>query len=132
MKRLSKVFVATVLLISALGVRAELVAMLETLEAADEHFRWEIGEPLVDAAPLDTPLDVAVVQAAQRAARAHGRDETARAFPAATDAPNLGVPAVIWGPGSLDQAHTIDEYVEVSQLELAAHLYLDVVLEVIG
>ena len=114
------------------GVRAELVAMLETLEAADEDFRWELGEPLVDAAPLDTPFDATVVKAAQRAARSHGQDEAAVAFPAATDAPNFGVPCVIWGPGSLDQAHTIDEYVDVNQLESAAHLYLDVVLDLIG
>ncbi len=114
------------------GVRSELVKLLDSLKAEVKDFRWELGEPLVDAAPLDTPIDSAIVRAAQTAARSHQHDEAPVAFPAATDAPNLGVPAIVWGPGSLDQAHTIDEYVEVTQLESAAHLYLGAVLEMIG
>lgn len=113
-------------------IRAELVELLEALEAVGEEFRWELGEPLVNAAPLDTAVGAAVVRAAQAAARAHDRPAGAVAFPAATDAPNLAVPAIIWGPGSLDQAHTTNEFVEVDQLESATHLYLDAVLELLG
>ncbi|MGJ0120446.1 M20/M25/M40 family metallo-hydrolase [Williamsia sp. MIQD14] len=29
----------------------------------------------------------------------------------------LGVPTVLWGPGSIDQAHTVDEYIEIAQIE---------------
>jgi len=112
------------------GVRAELIAILEALETEVDDFRWELGEPLVDAAPLDTPPSAEVVRAAQGAARVRGCDDALVAFPGATDAPNLGVPSIIWGPGSLEQAHTIDEYVEVAQLEAAAHLYLDAVLSI--
>lgn len=114
------------------GVRAELEARLMALGSADHDFRWEIGEPLVDAKPLDTRVDSPLVRAAQAAARAHGQDDAVGAFSAATDAPNLGVPAIIWGPGSLAQAHTVDEYVEVDQLVAAAHVYLDAVLGLIG
>lgn len=28
-----------------------------------------------------------------------------------------GISAVVWGPGSIEQAHTTDEYIEISQLE---------------
>jgi acetylornithine deacetylase len=31
-----------------------------------------------------------------------------------------GVPAVVFGPGSIDQAHTADEWLELAQLELAS------------
>ena len=34
-----------------------------------------------------------------------------------------GIPAIICGPGSIAQAHTEDEYVEVSQLPEAARIY---------
>lgn len=114
------------------GIRAEIEARLVALGAADEDFRWELGEPLVDAKPLDTAVDSPLVRAAQDAARTHGRGTAVGAFSAATDAPNLGVPAIIWGPGSLAQAHTVDEYVEVDQLVAATHMYLDAVLELIG
>jgi acetylornithine deacetylase/succinyl-diaminopimelate desuccinylase family protein len=113
-------------------VRGELVELLESIAAHDHSFAWELGSPLVDSGPLDTPLDSPVVLAAQSAARRNETPDVAVAFSASTDAPNLGVPAIIWGPGSLSQAHTIDEFVEVDQLETATHLYLDAVLELIG
>ena len=113
-------------------VRGELVDLLESIAAHDHSFAWELGSPLVDSGPLDTPLENPVVLAAQAAAHRHETPDAAVAFSASTDAPNLGVPAIIWGPGSLSQAHTIDEFVEVDQLETATHLYLDVVLDLIG
>ena len=113
-------------------VRGELVELLESIAAHDHSFAWELGSPLVDSGPLDTPLDCPVVLAAQAAARRNETPDAAAAFSASTDAPNLGVPAIIWGPGSLSQAHTIDEFVEVDQLETATHLSLDAVLELIG
>lgn len=117
---------------TAEDARRELESIMEELASGDDEFRWEIGDPLVDAAPLDTPLESPLVDAACIAAHAHGVDDQPGAFPGATDAPNLGVPAIIWGPGSLDQAHTIDEFVTVEQLEIATHLYLDAVFELAG
>ena len=43
-----------------------------------------------------------------------------------TDAPALtadGSPAIVFGPGHIEQAHTIDEWIEVEQLELGAEAY---------
>jgi acetylornithine deacetylase len=34
-----------------------------------------------------------------------------------------GVPSVVFGPGSIAQAHTKDEWIDVSQLESAAQIY---------
>jgi len=34
-----------------------------------------------------------------------------------------GVPAVVFGPGSIAQAHTEDEYIEIQQLDHAAEIY---------
>ncbi len=34
-----------------------------------------------------------------------------------------GVPAVVFGPGSIEQAHTADEFIEVKQLDAAAEVY---------
>jgi len=35
----------------------------------------------------------------------------------------MGIPAVICGPGSIAQAHTEDEFVQVDQLTTAARIY---------
>ncbi len=34
-----------------------------------------------------------------------------------------GVPSVVFGPGSIEQAHTRDEFIEIDQLEQAAEVY---------
>ena len=34
-----------------------------------------------------------------------------------------GVPSIVFGPGSIDQAHTKDEFLEIDQLEKAAEVY---------
>src|SRR5690606_30717002 len=34
-----------------------------------------------------------------------------------------GVPSVVFGPGSIAQAHTKDEFIEIDQLEQAAEVY---------
>ena len=51
-------------------------------------------------------------------------------FPSACDAPIFGrynIPTIIWGPGSLEQAHTENEYIdldEVRQYIIELHQYL--------
>lgn len=45
--------------------------------------------------------------------------------PYGTDASTFqsaGVPSVVFGPGSIDQAHTCDEWIEVAQLHTAAEI----------
>ena len=34
-----------------------------------------------------------------------------------------GVPSVVFGPGSIEQGHTKDEYIEINQIEKAAEIY---------
>lgn len=46
--------------------------------------------------------------------------------PYGTDAAVLahaGVPSIVFGPGSIDQAHTVDEWLEIDQLKRAADIY---------
>ena len=35
----------------------------------------------------------------------------------------VGVPSVVFGPGSIAQAHTKDEFIEIEQLQMAAEIY---------
>ena len=58
-----------------------------------------------------------------------GRPVTAGGVPYGTDASNLsgvgGVPCVVLGPGSIDQAHTDDEWVPVGEVRRAAVVYAE-------
>ena len=58
---------------------------------------------------------------------ATGRTRKPKGFLATCDARYLnndaGIPAVVIGPGSLENVHAPDEYVEIRKLEQAARLY---------
>ncbi len=69
---------------------------------------------------------------AQAATDVRGFAVLPTAFTAATDAPNLGIPAVICGPGSITVAHTLNEYVDLDEVVAATKIYLRAVLELAG
>jgi acetylornithine deacetylase/succinyl-diaminopimelate desuccinylase-like protein len=50
----------------------------------------------------------------------------------ATDAAiyqEAGIPCVVFGPGSIQQAHTADEHIEISQISRAADIILRLLTE---
>ncbi len=114
-------------------VEAEYRRRLDSLAAADPDFRYEIEGPTMYAAVLDTPLDHPVVTAAAEAVeQVTGESAVVEAFTGSTDAPNFGCPAVILGPGSLAQAHSLDEYVAIDEVVAATHVYLRSALALLG
>lgn len=105
----------------------------ERASDAVEHYRQllrgipgitaDVEEPLllVDEA-LDTPADAAVVQTATRVLREMGLNAEPCGVPFGCDASKLsraGIPSIVFGPGSIDRAHTADEYIELDQVERA-------------
>jgi acetylornithine deacetylase len=51
--------------------------------------------------------------------------------PFGSDASKLsraGIPTILFGPGSIDQAHSVDEYVELDQVAQAAAFYREFIL----
>lgn len=118
-------------------VRAEIEDLLRELAADDPALRWQFvadgtgGRPgsLVDeAAPI--------VAAARRAvASVTGSDAPPSCYRAGTDLGfflRAGIPAVILGPGTLDDAHTDAESVAVEELEAAAAIYAAIGREVLA
>jgi acetylornithine deacetylase/succinyl-diaminopimelate desuccinylase-like protein len=61
--------------------------------------------------------------------RQHGREGMVCGAPYGTDAAAIsaaGVPTVVVGPGSIDQAHTADEYIAIEELKLGAEIFYDI------
>lgn len=72
--------------------------------------------------PTDHPL---AVRFRERAADRAGVPGEPWGLEAATDAREFvarGCPAIVWGPGSLDQAHTVDEWVALDDARLGLDL----------
>ncbi|WP_165494919.1 M20/M25/M40 family metallo-hydrolase [Actinomadura roseirufa] len=102
--------------------RAELTALIPG--------RIEVDEPFTVDHALDTPAGEAVPAALCAALAAAGRDGTVRGMPFGTDASKLalaGVPSVVFGPGSIANAHSAGESVALDDVVAAARAIVETV-----
>lgn len=105
-------------------VRSELA---QALASAGTGEQVEIASCEVMKAPLATPDDAPVVRACQDVLRAHGHDAAPASVAFGTDGGVLearGIRSVVIGPGSIDQAHTADEWVPVAELDAMTELFV--------
>lgn len=110
-------------------VYAELEGLLREVAAETPGFQAELTEPTWLIPPLETPPDHPVVQAlGESIAEVLGRTAQPKGFVAGTDAAHFGSPAVLLGPGSLEQAHTTDEFVPIDDLVHATRIYLRTII----
>jgi acetylornithine deacetylase/succinyl-diaminopimelate desuccinylase-like protein len=99
-----------------------------TIREVNQPVDWRPpgGEPLAAAfIPPDHPL---VERAKQAYRKALGSEPKISGCPGATIAGLMirkGVPAIIIGPGHLEQAHTDDEWVPVEEIPKAARIYAE-------
>jgi acetylornithine deacetylase/succinyl-diaminopimelate desuccinylase-like protein len=104
--------------------KRELLALLESLDA---DLDWEV---LQDAASSVTPAGADFVQAVTGAIAAEtGERPTVTCCPGVLEIRvygGLGIPAVAFGPGLIDQMHGPDEDVPVANLVAATAIYTDV------
>ncbi|GAA3798935.1 M20/M25/M40 family metallo-hydrolase [Streptomyces phyllanthi] len=83
----------------------------------------ELDPPFTVDPALDTPPDTPVVTALRQALAAHGLPSGVQGMPFGTDASKLaraGIPSVVFGPGSVTDAHAAAESVELGEVALAA------------
>ena len=86
-----------------------------------------LHELLLDPA-LDTSADAQVVKTARDVAQRLGLSPALVGVPYGSDASKLqdscGIECIVFGPGSIAQAHSSDEWVAVADVERAAQFYL--------
>jgi acetylornithine deacetylase/succinyl-diaminopimelate desuccinylase-like protein len=107
------------------SVYAEFHERIRRAAGSDPDFVYEITEPTWLIAPNDISPQEPVVVALRAAHQGlFGKDPGVEAFVAGSDAPYMGFPTVICGPGSITQAHTTCEFVDLQEVADAAWLYL--------
>jgi acetylornithine deacetylase/succinyl-diaminopimelate desuccinylase-like protein len=117
--------------------------ILEDIKKRDPEFRYELvdsaevpvriplpkkGPDRATLNPTEIPVEEPVVQSMLHASEdALGKRLPVKGTRYACDTPYYvnegGIPALAFGPGCIDQAHTYDEYVEIRQLIDAAKVY---------
>jgi succinyl-diaminopimelate desuccinylase len=108
----------------------EVFAYYKTLieDVQNEYPEWNvaIGPSSLEDWPLETPIDSPIVLRTSAVLRNAGLVPDPVGVPFGSDASKfsrVGIPSIVLGPGSIDQAHTVDEYVELEQVEKAFVVY---------
>ncbi len=99
---------------------------LEGLRATDHDFEVVVGPAVLQDWPLETPSNSPIVLQTSQALKDAGLDPKPVGVPFGSDASKLsmaGVPSIVMGPGSIAQAHTEDEFVDLDQVEMAFEVY---------
>lgn len=114
---------------SAAAALADVRAVLADLESVG--IASTLSDPWLDLASVETDAAHPLVTITEAACTTvTGRTVKAVGVPYGTDACKLtgmaGIPSVIVGPGSIDQAHAPIEWVEVREVLLAVDLYADI------
>jgi acetylornithine deacetylase/succinyl-diaminopimelate desuccinylase-like protein len=94
--------------------------------------RVEHDPPFMQSRGLSDRQNQALAKSLAALVQKHGRMGEFVGVPYATDAAAIaatGVPTVVFGPGSITQAHTADEFIEVEALQLATNIFHQIAIE---
>ena len=111
------------------NVLARYQEVLEETAKRFPGFHAEMEPPMLEDYPLETPPGAGVVEAAQRVLERLAIDPEPMGVPYGSDASKFsrkGVPAIVLGPGSIDQAHAAVEFVDCGEVERAVEIYLGI------
>jgi acetylornithine deacetylase ArgE len=101
--------------------------LIASLALGDPEFKAELTHHGASP-PLDVPLDNPIVLILRDILGT--RVAGAPYYTEAVSYTGSGIPTVICGPGSIDQAHTPDEYITLEQLELGVSTFKEAVKRV--
>jgi acetylornithine deacetylase len=99
------------------------------IEAIAQECEIQISAPIVRAPAFEVDVESPAVKACMSAATCCGLTPQPLAVNYCTDAAfyaQSGISAVVFGPGSIAQAHTSDEWISMEQLELGVQAYTSI------
>lgn len=107
----------------------------DSFAASSPGIRIETHEPFLDSDAMDVPEGEAIVTLMSQVCAANGIDPEPEGVPYGSDSTKMvmsGIPTIVFGPGNVRQAHTLDEYVEIAQVTEAAKMLVAVARSVQG
>jgi acetylornithine deacetylase len=96
------------------GMRADAVAIARAVGREDVGIDVEVTN---EYPPLDTPADSEVVALAAALTGQQERIKVGFGSEGGLFSERLGIPTVVCGPGSIDQAHKPDEFIDRDQMQ---------------
>lgn len=108
-------------------VVSDVEKVLNELRIVDRSLEVEQLEPQIDV-PLDPAISDELVSRVGRVLASHRLNIEPTGVAYGTNGSKYsakGIPTIVLGPGSIDQAHTKDEWLALAQLELGEKVYFD-------
>jgi acetylornithine deacetylase len=93
---------------------------------------FEMEPPMLYDAGLETPAEAPIARVSCDILQEMGYSGTVSGVAYGSDGTQiraLGIETIIFGPGSIDQAHTENEYIEVAQVQAAFEFYKRIIQE---
>ena len=101
----------------------------EDLQSLSPVLAVHVEPPFVDSSAMDVPEASTIVSQMRAVCAGRGLPDAALGVPYGSDATKMvnngGVPTIVFGPGSIDQAHSVDEFVEIDQVVTAAGMLVE-------
>jgi acetylornithine deacetylase len=110
---------------------AEVSTALREIAAKEPAIEVKSIAPPAEDFPVSITKECRLVEVVQKACTRFAGTGEPRGVPYGTDASVLsaaGIPCVIIGPGSIEQAQAIDEYVDLAQVDTAFEIYRHIML----
>ena len=117
------------------GALVQFRELLSEVQAADPELDVALEDPFLIDHPMETAEDARIVQLAVNACQSVLGKSEITGVPYGTDASKftaVGVPAIVFGPGSIDQAHAAVEWVACEQVLMAVDIYQQMMMEFRG
>ena len=112
-------------------VLAQYQRMLDTLKGLHPTLDAVMEPPMLTDEALETAADSAPAQLASTLLTEMGLDGALCGVPFGSDASKLSrqaIPSLVFGPGSIDQAHAAVEFVDLAEVERAFEFYRNFIL----
>ncbi|HEY3897993.1 MAG TPA: M20 family metallopeptidase [Chthoniobacter sp.] len=108
------------------NVLAHYQGILDTLRSQHPSLDAIMETPMLTDEALETAAGSAPAQLATTVLTDMGLDGTPCGVPFSSDASKLsrqGIPSLVFGPGSIDQAHAAVEYIDLAEVDRACEFY---------
>ena len=111
------------------SVSAEIRRIIDEVNNRRPGLDAVIEQPMLTDYAMDTPVDSPIVQYACAACERVVGESAIEGVGYCCDATKFsrtGIPAIVLGPGNIQNAHSDDEHVDIAEFEAAVRVYMDI------
>jgi acetylornithine deacetylase len=116
---------------SPAAAKQEIDELIASLAKSEADIEVVCSRPIFEDPPVGSAAGGHLVDVARQACRRHAGTGEPKGVPFGSDASRLaaaGIRCIVVGPGSIDQAHTVGEFVDLDQIGPAVAIYRDIML----